>query len=208
MWMIDTIKNSITSFLFPLYCYNCYKEGKVLCNTCLSHCKRSIDTPYPWITSYFSFKDLTIKKYIHAIKYFHRKDLVEPFADILAQELFQQRIENAVLIPIPMPQLRKYIRGHNHTETLAKRISAITNIPLCTNTLQRSSLSKKRQVATRSRQERLKNQRNMFILTLPVTGKHIILIDDVTTTGATLHEARSLLLSAGASTVHAYTIAH
>jgi predicted amidophosphoribosyltransferase len=59
-----------------------------------------------------------------------------------------------------------------------------------------------------SRKERIDNQKNAFSINSSVENKIIILIDDVTTTGSTLHEARTLLLKKGAHEVHALTIAH
>ena len=108
-----------------------------------------------------------------------------------------------------MPTIRKYLRGYNHTEALATSISNQTHIPVSTTTLvKNTSQSKKRQVLTKSRSERLKNQHNAFRINGTVLGDKIILIDDVTTTGATLDEARKILLSNGALSVEAFTIAH
>ena len=59
-----------------------------------------------------------------------------------------------------------------------------------------------------SRAERLKNQHNAFVVQTSVQGLSVILVDDVTTTGATLLEARKVLLEAGATSVQAYTVAH
>lgn len=209
MWMIQTTIQKLSDFLFPRYCYACHKEGTSLCSNCLKQCKKSIDTPFPWITSIFSFRDPTIKRAIHAIKYFHRKDLVSPFAQILAHTIMAEAPSDAILIPIPMPPLRRYMRGDNHAEVLAQEIAQQTNLLTRNNVLVRTK-SRKRQVATHSRHERLKNQHGAFSSrnTEEVQGRHVILIDDVTTTGATLKEARDVLLKAGAKSVEAYTIAH
>lgn len=174
---------------------------------CLSDCKRCYDTPYPFIESYFSYKQPAIKKIIHAIKYFHRKDLLEPIATLSATTLQAHVVETTVLVPIPMTRLRKSIRGHNHAETFAKLLSLKTTIPYRTDILTRVT-HKKQQVKTKGRSERLANQRNTMKIFGNVTGLSIILIDDVTTTGATLLEARTKLLEAGARTVTAFTIAH
>ena len=208
MWMITAIRNLITSLFFPSYCYLCHKEGEPLCNECLSKRIRAYDTPSSCITPIYSFKDPAIKKIIHAIKYFHRKDLIEPLASIIAKEIAEQKTNTPyTLIPIPMPTLRKYIRGYNHTEEIARSISIRTKIPVRYDTLKRTS-NHKRQVKTKSRSERLKNQHNTFSVHTSIDGMHCILIDDVTTTGATLLEARKKLLAHGARTVKAYTIAH
>lgn len=112
-----------------------------------------------------------------------------------------------VLVPIPMPSLRKYIRGYNQAEILAKEFGKQLHVPVDTTLLARKNKNK-RQVMTKSRSERIHNQRNSFTLIRTIVPKKIILIDDVTTTGATLMEARTLLLQQGADEVKALTIAH
>lgn len=106
-----------------------------------------------------------------------------------------------------MPRLRKYIRGYNQAELIAEEIAR--HIPTMKVRLALIRISSpKRQVTTKTRSERLTNQKNSFKVKGDVIGKHLILIDDVTTTGATLLEARKKLLSAGATTVLTATIAH
>ena len=212
--MINNIFSKCSLFvieiLFPPYCYVCKKENTQLCDHCMQHFTKVIDTPSPCITSMYSFKDPHIKKIIHAIKYFHRKDLITPFAKILSEEIQKEKEYNSyILLPIPMPLLRKYARGYNHTEALAQQIHKEISLVVYTGTLLRNPLvSKKRQVRAKSRKERIRNQYNAFIVNESVKGMNIILIDDVTTTGATLLEARRTLLKYGASHVIAYTIAH
>lgn len=202
----------ITLLFFPPYCFICKKgnDRDALCKECLSLLSPAITTPSPFITNIYSFKDPRIKKIIHAIKYYHRKDLIIPLAKKLAQEItFMEKYESYTLIPIPMPALRKYVRGHNHSEVLAKCISEEISLPITNSTLLRNPLvSKKRQAIISSRKERFQNQKNVFVVAGSVAGMNIILIDDVTTTGATLSEARRALLAHGASSVCAYTIAH
>ena len=155
----------------------------------------------------YSFKDKRTKKIVHAIKYFHRKDLIEPLVSHCVKIIRQDT--SYVLIPIPMPALRKYTRGYNHTEALAEALGKKLSLRVQKNILLRNSdTSKKRQVQTRSRGERLRNQHNAFRVATSVSGMNIILVDDVTTTGATLLEARKVLLQSGASSVEAFTVAH
>ncbi len=202
--------SNIVAYIFPAYCYICRKEREPLCVLCLQQRVKSIDTPAPYITSFYSYKDPQIKKIIHAIKYFHRRDLLAPFAKIIASEIKKNRnYTSYMLIPIPMPKLRKLVRGHNHSETLANMIGEEVLLPVRSDLLLRNtSTSKKRQVTKNSRAERLKNQHDAFITNSKVKNLNIILIDDVTTTGATLYEARKILLVHGATSVMAITIAH
>jgi ComF family protein len=231
MKMLSSLFSKILSIIFPPHCYGCGKEDISLCSQCLQRCKKSIDTPALYITSVYSFHDPLIKKTIHAIKYFHRKDLIEPLSNEIAKEITKAGIgeeesnvedslresskatdykllaTNWTLVPIPMPPIRKYIRGYNQAEAIAQELSKQCSLPLDTKILIRAK-SSKRQVTAKTKGERLKNQHNSFKIIGKVQGLHIILVDDVTTTGATLSEARSVLLLAGASDVKAVTIAH
>jgi len=212
MWMIIRIQSffaTLLSFLFPSQCYLCKNEGETLCTPCLQRLPKAIETPYPFIYSIYSFKNYNVKQVIHAIKYFHRRDLIHPLITTLCNDINNPLLQEkkSILVPIPMPHLRKYIRGHNHAESLAQELSKITGQPIDTSLLRRNKTNK-RQVTTMSRKERIDNQKNAFSVNSSVENKIIILIDDVTTTGSTLYEARALLLKKGAREVHALTIAH
>lgn len=204
MWMIKTF-SKIISIIFPSRCYNCHKEGISLCNSCLKSSRKVLDTPHTYITSIYSFKDPVIKKSIHAIKYFHRKDLVEPLTQELANEIGVAN--KCILVPIPMPRIRKYMRGYNQAELIALSLSKKCSLLIRTDLLIRIK-SPRRQVTTKTKSERLENQHNSFKVINSVKDMNIILVDDVTTTGATISEARNTLLKAGANNVKAVTIAH
>lgn len=204
--MIHTISSKILSFIFPSSCYGCKKDGAPLCNECLVLCKKPLTPPYPFIISMYSFKSPLIRKSIHAIKYFRRKDLIQPLAEKIKTEINIRNL-SGILTPIPMHTVRKLLRGYNQSEELAYQISVITELPYNKKVLARSILTK-RQVRTSSRGERLKNQYLAFKVVGEIQGKDFILIDDVTTTGATLLSARKALIDSGAKNVWAITIAH
>jgi competence protein ComFC len=208
MWTVSSLLAKFTAILFPKRCFVCKKEGSSFCEVCLQKRIRSIDTPHLFITSFFSFKDPEIKRAIHAIKYFHRKDLIEPLT-MPVLHILENHIHNLpyILVPIPMPRIRRYVRGYNHAELIAKIASKQYNLEVDTHLITRTR-SPMRQVASKTRQARLKNQHNSFKASSQVKDKHVLLVDDVTTTGATLHEARDVLLKAGARSVKAFTIAH
>jgi ComF family protein len=200
-----------------------------VCESCLRKCTKSIETPYLYITSIYSFKDPFIKQAIHEIKYYHHSDLIEPFAKEMSiclkkvlDESRSMEQESSklnptishelsaidwVIVPVPMPRLRKYIRGYNQAELIAQAISKKLSLLIRTDLLIRSR-TPKRQVRTKSRTDRLNNQKNSFKVIRCVKNLNIILVDDVTTTGATISEAREILLKSGANNVKAVTIAH
>lgn len=204
--MIISFLQKITDIIFPPECYLCKKDISVLCATCLHSLHIPLDTPHPWINSLYSFKDIRVKKIIHAIKFFHRKDVCVPLAKELAR-LLPPNGASWTLVPIPAHFFRKLERGYNQAEVLARALHDVSKVPLDISLIKKRRWSK-RQVRTVSRRERLNNQKNIFVVCGDVTGKRIILIDDVTTTGTTLKEARSILIENGALEVMALTIAH
>ena len=197
--------NILLDILFPSSCFMCKKTGPALCNRCLSSTKKAFDTPHPFIMSIFSFKDQNLRRAIHAAKFFHRKDILIPLGLQLAETLTKTGLVGTI-IPIPMHPLRKMVRGYNQAEILAEVVARTNSLPLETKILVRKKLTK-RQAITNSKGARLRNQRGAFTVSKNVSGTYI-LIDDVTTTGATLLEARNLLLNHGASSVYAITVAH
>lgn len=152
-----------------------------------------------------------IRRAVHAIKYYHRRDLVEPLTHALALELQANTCVlphgNWILVPVPMPKLRKLLRGYNQAELIACVLGKELSLPVNNSLLARSRYVA-RQAKIKTRTRRLLNQKGVFSTAGNLSGKHIILVDDVATTGATLAEARKTLLLAGAEEVVAVTLAN
>jgi ComF family protein len=204
MWMIS----SLLTFIFPPTCISCGATDTSFCQRCITLARKSLNAPHSYIISIFDFKDPVIKRAIHALKYYHRKDLSIPLASALAKELRKlPNIETYSLVPIPMPWKRKLLRGYNQAECLAEKLSGELGIPLRTDILIRIK-SPARQVTLRTREGRLKNQKGSFSIPTPITDMNLLLVDDVSTTGATIEAARAVLLSHGAASVHGATVAH
>lgn len=202
--MIDTI----LKVFFPPRCMGCKTPGEPLCGRCIKLARRTLTPLSPTITSTFSYKDPLIKRSIHAIKYYKRRDLIPALAQEVAKDIrLPSELSPYVLIPVPMPRLRKLLRGYNQAELLAKELGDILAVPVDTTILIRKR-SPSRQVKTTSKQERLTNQRDSFTCTKNLVSTHVILIDDVATTGATLESAVIVLKKNGAKSVQSYVIAH
>ncbi|MBP9782331.1 MAG: ComF family protein [Candidatus Pacebacteria bacterium] len=204
MWMFSTI----VDILFPSRCFVCHKkDGTALCSACLQSKRRAISTPAPWIHSHFAYHD--IRHIIHAIKYYRRKDLVDPLVRATLTQDLHSHLEGLVqptLVPIPTPTLRRLSRGYNQAEVIAKAYANYLSLP-CSSILHRRNSARK--VKLGSRHKRLHASITMHVDKKElVHGKDIILVDDVTTTGATLFEAHRILKQAGARTVRAITLAH
>ncbi|MFK7848963.1 MAG: ComF family protein [Rhodothermales bacterium] len=112
-----------------------------------------------------------------------------------------------VIMPIPLHQRRLLERGYNQSEVLASGISSSSKIPLSTKQLLRSTHTKTQTGFDRTR--RLANVRDAFAVakTKGIQGSHVLLVDDVLTTGATLLAASIPLKKAGASHISVATLA-
>ena len=103
-----------------------------------------------------------------------------------------------------MRQRNLFSRGFNQADLIARELSQHFGVPIDHSTLIKHSSTSKQMGL--SRKERLKNQLGAFRCTA-AENKHILLVDDVMTTGATLEAASRALLKAGAAQVDAIVIA-
>lgn len=126
------------------------------------------------------------------------------------------QIENnhnkAILVPIPLSKKRLRERGFNQSEILAEELSYRNqgrNFTVETSVLYRTKDTGS-QALIKDRETRMNNVKGCFAVSNKnkILGKNIILIDDITTTGATLEEARKVLVDNGARRVIAVTVAH
>ncbi len=154
------------------------------------------------------YESTYIRALIHEAKFHGNKR-----AQILLNTLFRMFLENYtkpidVLIPIPLSSTRMRARGYNQVTEILKvkgsRASKTMNETLLIrtrNTTPQTELG---------RQERLQNMGDAFAVLTPVqvTHKHILLVDDVTTTGATLHTAKATLLPYSPASVTCLALAH
>lgn len=206
--------------LFPIGCIGCGKEETSLCLSCVSGCKLLSENPGGETYSVFSYKDPLIRHSIWMLKYRNRPGIVENLGKILYEKMLEEYIDlrdfsnfdNPIIIPIPLSEKRFRERGYNQAEKIARVIKSHDNEKLFT--LETEILCRnrdtKRQAGIRDRRERLYNLTDCFSVRNKekISGKNIILIDDVVTTGATLSEARAVLKKSGAKRVIAFTIAH
>ncbi len=104
-------------------------------------------------------------------------------ADLLDTDFFQ---DIDLIIPVPLAQQRQRERGYNQSEMLANGVAQLTGLPVRTDIVERI-VSNPTQTSLNPL-ERAENVRGIFRLVRPeaVSGRHILLIDDVLTTGATL----------------------
>jgi ComF family protein len=146
---------------------------------------------------------------IHAFKFGGRRTLADPLGDLLAG-LGLSALPGAapdVLVPVPLHPCRARERGYNQALLLARRLERAWGVPVAVDALRRA-------VATQPQADldaaaRRRNVRDAFAVHSPelVAGRHVLLVDDVLTTGATAGECAMSLRRAGAATVGVLTVA-
>jgi ComF family protein len=150
-----------------------------------------------------------LRESIQALKYRGIYGLVRPLAALLQARfaVYWQGQRLDALVPVPLHRRKLQVREFDQALALARELSRQAHVPLWADGLirQRHTAS---QVGLSAAQRR-QNVRGAFGLQEPQAcyGKALLLIDDVYTTGATLHECARVLRQAGASWVGAYTLA-
>ena len=178
-----------------------------VCGACLRHppplqqCIAVLDYAYPW------------QEVIGRYKFQSDLGLVRSLSRLLAENAeVQHLLHNCdALLPVPASDTRLRERGFDHTRLLAASLLAQSDsaLPLLTHAVQRQHIAQSQHASTRA--QRLRQLRGAFSL-LPgqqavIEGRHLMLLDDVMTTGATLNALADCLLRAGAASVSAVVLA-
>jgi ComF family protein len=159
------------------------------------------------IISLSSFKDPYIRAAIHLVKFHAHKKSAELLCALLKRYMDSLPHEQYLIIPIPLSSQRERKRGHNQVHTIASPL-ADERYQLCTEVLFRRVHTPPQ--TSLKKHDRLINIKNAFLYKESglLNGQHIIIVDDVTTTGATLKEARKTLKGCGAASIRAIALAH
>ncbi len=163
-------------------------------------------------TTLLPYTDKRVRAAIHLVKFRNHTYAKKLLANVLAKHLQSlPAISEAVIIPIPLSKARLRKRGYNQVqEVIQEALTAISSTPsLCTKQLQRIRDTSPQTAL--SKNKRLQNVQGAFAVKdkkYKLQNKHIILIDDVITTGATLSEAKQALKRAHPSSITCIALAH
>lgn len=214
---------AIMSLLAPHDCLKCGEEGSLICSNCMglldnvpSRCFRCLRATsgyqtcpsclevsrvsHVWpVTTYADFG----KQLVHSLKFSRAKVASEHIAELMAGT--HALPYKGILVPVTTVGVRRRQRGYDQSVLIAYALSRITGLP-CNSVLMRSGTT--RQMGA-SRTERVQQLRGAYHVANKrhVLDRHIILVDDVVTTGATLESATHALLDAGAGAVDAIVFA-
>jgi len=161
-------------------------------------------------TAFFFFqKGSPYQKILHHLKYKGNQEIGELLGKFAAEEL-QNSVDFStidVIIPVPLHPKKQKIRGYNQSECIGNGLSKILEKPIDTN-----SLIRIRENTTQTKKtvfERYENTEGIFILQNQnnLTGKHVLLVDDVLTTGSTLEACVRALSKIEGIKVSIFTLA-
>jgi competence protein ComFC len=219
------IGRTALDLLYPPRCVLCGHGGDFICASCreklpraagsrcdacwlpgVDYCYKCAERPLALerLRSAFRYED-DVKRLIHAIKFRHQSCLAEPLAIEMEPLLSQADPDAGLLVPVPMLGWRQRQRGFNQAQLLAKRLGAMSGLPVVEALSRRHNNGT--QVGSPTAAERWRRVEGAFAVRQPgaIAGERIILIDDVATTGATLDACARALLDAGALAVSAVT---
>lgn len=147
---------------------------------------------------------------IYALKYFQRPDIGNVMGQMIVQEFHQEYFfdDIDIIIPIPLAHEREHYRGYNQSMMIARGISEATGIPIVKDAVIRKRFTSSQ--TQKDRWTRTENVDNVFQLTNgeKIQDKHILLIDDVVTTGATICSCGEELVKAGNVKISIIAIAY
>ena len=125
---------------------------------------------------------------LYELKYKNHPEIGETMGRMMARELQKADFFDGIdgIVPIPLAKKRERQRGYNQSMEIAKGVSEITNLPIYNKVVKRKTFNGSQ--TSKGRWERNENVENVFELLDgdSVRGKHLLIIDDVVTTGATV----------------------
>ncbi len=155
--------------------------------------------PLAGATAQFYFtKESLMQHLMHQFKYKGNKELGLQFGRMMGDQLQRShRFEVDALIPLPLFPAKEKRRGYNQATILCKGMAENIQAPVLEDVIIRPQHTETQ--TKKGRVERWKNMEGKFVLVKPdaICNKHLLLIDDVVTTGATLEACGNELLKAG-----------
>lgn len=212
---LKEIKDSLLHLLFPHVCSGCgtdvLNEGTMLCIRCLDampetnfelHEQNPVERmfwgrlPLAGATAQFYFnKESLMQHLMYEFKYKGNKELGYQFGRLMGEQLKRSgRFPADAIVPLPLFPAKERKRGFNQAAVLSEGIAGILHLPVLKNVICRPQHTETQ--TRKGRIERWKNMDGKFVLTesSQVRNKHLLLVDDVVTTGATLESCGLELL--------------
>lgn len=209
------VRESLAHLLFPRLCEGCQLpllfQEEILCLGCAMALPRSGfhhiplndaalrlagRIPFEWATAFgiFTVEGL-LQHLLHRLKYANRPAIGRYLGRQAGWDLSGAAWAKDLsgIVPVPLHPMKERQRGYNQSQVLAEGLSEVLNLPVCGSMLRRTRHTTSQTL--KSREQRVENVGAAFaIQQQPAPGSHLLLIDDVLTTGATLEAAARPLL--------------
>jgi len=222
--------DAVSHLLYPSICLGCKKheigENEWLCISCLSTLpftgfENTRDNPVEQLfwgrtpisfasSSFFYVEKTPIQRLIHEVKYKEQQQLGRWLGQIMGRQLATVFETNKVdlMLPMPLHPKKEKQRGYNQATLLCEGIQATTNCDFTEQLLVRNTHTKTQTKKTRI--ERWENVSEVFSITKTeaIINKHIVLVDDVITTGASTEACANTLINEGAHAVSICSLAY
>ena len=205
---IRRVAEGALDLLYPRKCVGCGKGGAFLCEVCIAETPRAADTTgagLQLVLAPFQMQGAA-QKAVHRLKYNGVRGLAAPMGAAMAQHLQRHGVSPDVIVPVPLHPSRRRERGYNQAELLAREVGRWLGVPVDAGLLARTERAGP-QARSASREERQANVAGAFKARRAAIGESIVIVDDVTTTGATLGECAAALRRAGARRAWGLTFA-
>lgn len=223
-----SLVNDFFNLLVPDLCTACdaplVRTEKVLCMKCHYDLPRTRFDSYSdnpvirlfWgrvpienASSYFQYnKGSRFQSLIHDLKYRDRKDIGRELGRLMGNDLRDSVFAGTdLIIPVPLHRSKQFKRGYNQCDPICEGISSSLGIPYHTDLLEKTMRSSSQ--TDKSRFKRWINVEGNFRVKYPgkLSEKHILLVDDVVTTGSTLEACANAILKGNGTRVSIVTLA-
>jgi len=217
MISLQEIRDSFLHLFFPHICSGCgidvISEESVLCMRCIDampetnfeiHPGNPVEKKFwgrlPLTTAtaqYYFTKESLMQNLMHQLKYKRNKELGLQLGRMMGDSIKRSgRFDVDVLVPLPLFPAKEKSRGYNQSTVLCRGMAEHMNVPVLNNVIIRPQYTETQ--TKKGRIERWLNMEGKFVLKNSdlIRDKHILLVDDVVTTGATLEACGSELLKA------------
>ena len=207
--------SGLSALVFPSLCKGCGTSlgtsQKALCRTCESNLPKTYFEKVPgnpveqlfWGRAHLEFanslffyrKGELLQKLIHELKYKNGRSNGKYLGNLAAKTLLKESLHHKfdLIMPVPLHPEKQKIRGYNQSEIIGEAISSLMQIPMDATSVIRTVHSGSQ--TSRSRYERWENVEGVFKVIQPETieNKHLLVIDDVITTGSTIEALYSAI---------------
>jgi ComF family protein len=219
--MFTRLYTSLLHLFYPHSCDACGKDlmhtEEILCLQCqhtlpVTNFQQYAENPVEKIyrgrtnikhamAGYYYVQSSPMQQLIHLFKYQGRKDIALYLGKQMGHMLNKSKWIHEIdcIVPVPLYRIKEKHRGYNQSTILANGIASVTQKPVFNNVL-----SRQKPTGTQTRKNRVARWQNVATVFAPdniqsIKGQHVLLIDDVITTGATTEACSNILLTGNAT---------